>query len=96
MIKTLYLGNLDGHHKWRGGCTRRRLRSKGEIFTVVWNNHSEDEDGEDVEEEDPVEGHFDCFRHYYSRVLGLTDGNADKFSPRKCIKAIQECQHTAR
>jgi hypothetical protein len=53
--KTLDARDLDGCNERRGGGRVAILNRKGKLLGVVWNDHSEEEDAETVEDEDTPE-----------------------------------------
>lgn len=72
---------MDGYYERRcGGGIGGLLACKDEIWTVVWNDHAEKEDREDVEEENSEEGEFDGTRDGLSWVLGFTNSDTDQLS----------------
>lgn len=54
--------------------------ARKELVVIVWNEKTNEEDGEDEEEQDTVEGLPDGSWDSLARVVGLTGGNTDKLS----------------
>lgn len=81
--KGLDAGSLDGDDEW-GSSSRSTLGSGGdgglEIWVVVWQDHSEEEDQDDVEEEDTVEGKANGLWNDLAWILSLTDGDTDQLN----------------
>lgn len=78
--KVLDSGELDGDDEWRGGSRVGSSVGKGEILGIVWYEHAEEEDGENVEEEDTVEGELDGAWDGLAWVLSLSNSDTDQFS----------------
>lgn len=75
-------GVLDGDDEWgcSSGCSLGSGRDSGnETWVVVWKDHSEEEDQDDVEEQDAIEGETDGSWNDLAWVLGLTNGDTDQF-----------------
>lgn len=68
---------LDGDDEGRGRGRGGGLVGKEELLIVVSNAHTEEEDGNNVEDHDTVEGKFDGTGDISSRVLGLTNSDTD-------------------
>lgn len=95
MVQTVDLRNLDRHHEWRRGSACGGLGGEGEVLAVVGNDHSKNQDGENVEEEDAVECHLDCLWHHDSGVLSLANGDSYKFGPGERVQTKRKGQPVA-
>lgn len=80
--EVLDAGDLDGDNKRRGGRTSGCAVSEGELLGVVGDKHAEEEDGQAVEEQDPVEGELDGAGNGLARVLRLTDGHTNQLGTK--------------
>jgi hypothetical protein len=74
------LGNLDGNNKGRGRSTSGGLVGKGKLLGVVRYNHAQEENGQTVEEENPVKGELDGAWNSLARILCFTNSDTDKLS----------------
>ena len=75
-------GVLDGDDEWgsSGGSTLGSGGNGGrKTWVVMWQDHSKEEDQDDVEEEDTVKGKANGLWNNLAWVLGLTDGDTDQF-----------------
>lgn len=79
-------GDIGSDDEWRGRSTGLGLGGKGKLPRVVGDDHSDEEDGETVEEEDSVEGELDGAGHGLAGVLSLSDRYTDELSSKvgKC------------
>ena len=73
---------LDCCNKWGGIGTSGLLCGVEKIRGVIWKDHTKEEHGEAVEDEDTVEGKLDCTGNGLAGVLGLSDSHTHKLSTK--------------
>jgi len=80
-----YSAKLDSDNE-RASGTRALgfLVGEDELVRVVRHQHSQQEDGKDVEEENSVEGQLYSSRDSLARILCLSDRDTDQFSAQVC------------
>jgi hypothetical protein len=85
-------GGLDGDDERRSGSTSSSAfgRSLGKKSGVGIDDHTNDENTDNVEEQDSVESLSDSRRNSLSRVLGFTDRNSNEFSTHVCEQSEDE------
>lgn len=72
--------DIGSDDEGRGRSTGLGLVGKGKLLRVVGDDHSDEEDGETVEEEDSVKGQLDGAGDGLAGVLGLSDCYTDELS----------------
>lgn len=82
--KVFDAGFIDSDNEGRSGggalvSCGATLVCINEFWAVVWHAHSEQKHREDVEHNDTPEGQLDGTRNVAARVLGLSNGDTDKF-----------------
>lgn len=70
---------FDGGNERRGSGGGGGLGGQGQLRAVVWNNHAQEQDREDVEDTDTPEGQLDGTRDVAAWVLRLSDCDTDQF-----------------
>jgi len=72
-------GKLDGDDEWGCGGGVGALIGLLQVWGVVWDKHSEEENQNDVEEKDSVEGELDGAGDDLSWVGGFSDSYTYQF-----------------
>ena len=73
---------LDCRNEWGGIGTSGLLCCVEKIIRVIWKDHTKEEHGEAVEDEDTIECKPDCTGNGLARVLGLSDSHTHKLSTK--------------
>jgi len=85
-----YSTKLDSNDEGTGGSRALGFVGEDELVGVIRHQHSQQEDGKDVEKDNSVEGQLDSSRDSLARVLGLSDRDTDQFSTEVCESSGNE------
>lgn len=70
----------DGQDEGRGGCSGTCVVRKCEFFGIIGYEHSQEEDSQAVEEQDPVKSELDSAGNGLAWILCFSDGNTNQLS----------------
>lgn len=88
VVEVLDAGHFNGDDEGRGSggalvAGRTALGGGDEDLAVVGHAHSEEEDGEDVEDDDTPEGQLDGAGNVAARVLGFANSDTDQLGSQE-------------
>lgn len=80
MIQTANTSKTNGNDEGGSIGGAAGLCCECKFLTVPWDDHTDKEDGQNVEEQDSVEGKLDSARYSAARILSLSDCHTDQLS----------------